>query len=817
MQVDESSPRTVEHEGQKFWFCSEHCRTTFRDRLKRGESIESIVGGTPAAMSHDHSHIAHDHDHHGHHAAAPATARATLSKSADTRVYYCPMDEGVEQIGPGLCPICGMALVPRLAPGQDEPANDGELTDMSRRFWIGLALAVPLVAWDMLGMLGGGTDRWLSPATSNWLEFLLATPIVFWAGWPFLERGVRSVVNRRLNMFTLIAMGVAAAYGYSCYQLIGETLAPAASDGLSSVEHEARGQAEGGHAEAGHTEGGHLYFESAATITVLVLLGQVLELRARGQTTAAIRELFALAPPVARRIDGDREVEVPLNQVAVGDRLRVRPGDKVPVDGVVAEGLSTVDESMITGESLPVSKQTGDAVIGGTINQSGTFVMRAERVGDQTVLSQIARLVASAQMSRAPIQKLADRVSAVFVPAVVAIAAFAFVLWLIFGPAPGVSVALERAVSVLIIACPCALGLATPMSITVGVGRGARSGVLVRNAAVVELMEQVRLLVIDKTGTLTEGRSKVTQVVAIASRERDEVLRLAAAVARPSGHPLSRAIVVAAEDRKLAAPPADAFESTAGGGVSGLVENQPVRLGERRFVESEGQSIPQTLLDQAEASRKQGQTVTFVREGDQTIGLLAIADPIRASSRAAIDALHRLGLKIVMLTGDNPTTARVVAEALGIDEFQAGLRPQEKHDEVARLRANSGQSGAARQIVAMAGDGVNDAPALAEADVGIAMGTGSDIAIETADVTLLNGDLQGIVRAFLLSRAVMHNVRQNLFLAFVYNVIGIPIAAGALYPVFGLVLPPAFAALAMSLSSVSVVTNALRLRHTRLD
>jgi Cu+-exporting ATPase len=815
MQVDESSPRTVEHEGQKFWFCSEHCRSTFRDRLNRGESLESIVGGAAPPMSHEHDQSGHNHaqhDHPGHRAAAPPAASARSSRSADTRVYYCPMDEGVEQIGPGLCPICGMALVPRLAPGQDEPADDGELTDMSRRFWIGLALAVPLVAWDMLGMLGGGTERWLSPTTANWLEFLLATPIVFWAGWPFLQRGVRSVVNRRLNMFTLIAMGVAAAYGYSCYQLIGETIAPAVHDGVSSVEHAA-----GTHPEAGHTGGGHLYFESAATITVLVLLGQVLELRARGQTTAAIRELFALAPPVARRIDGDREVEVPLSQVVVGDRLRVRPGDKVPVDGVVAEGRSTIDESMITGESLPVSKQTGDAVIGGTINQSGTFVMRAERVGDQTVLSQIARLVASAQMSRAPIQKLADRVSAVFVPAVVAIAALAFVLWLLVGPGPGVSVALERAVSVLIIACPCALGLATPMSITVGVGRGARSGVLVRNAAVVELMEQVRLLVIDKTGTLTEGRPKVTQVVPIAGKERDEVLRLAAAVARPSGHPLSRAIVAAAEERKLAAPPADAFESTAGGGVSGLVEKQPVRLGERRFVEAEGQSIPQMLLDQAEASRKQGQTVTFVRAGDQTIGFLAIADPIRASSRAAIDALHGLGLKIVMLTGDNATTAGVVAEALGIDEFQAGLRPQEKHDEVARLRANGKQGGATRQIVAMAGDGVNDAPALAEADVGIAMGTGSDIAIETADVTLLHGDLQGIVRALLLSRAVMHNVRQNLFLAFVYNVIGIPIAAGALYPVFGLVLPPAFAALAMSLSSVSVVTNALRLRHARLD
>jgi Cu+-exporting ATPase len=490
--------------------------------------------------------------------------------------------------------------------------------------------------------------------------------------------------------------------------------------------------------------------------------------------------------------------------------LRVRPGDKVPVDGVVIEGASTIDESLITGESMPVSKGPGDSVIGGTINQSGGFVMRAERVGDQTVLAQIVRLVSAAQMSRAPIQRLADRVSAIFVPAVVAIAVLTFLIWLAVGSEPRLAVALERAVSVLIIACPCALGLATPMSITVGVGRGARSGVLIRNAAVVELMERAKVLVIDKTGTLTEGRPKVVEISSIDGVERDEVLRLAAAVARPSGHPLSRAIVAAAEERKIAVAPAEAFESTAGGGVSGLVESRPIRLGDRRFVESGGQSVSAPLLEQAETLRKQGRTVTFVHAGDRTIGLVAIADPIRESSRAAIDALHGRGLRIVMLTGDNETTARVVAQSLGIDEFKAGLRPQDKYEEVARLRALG-------QVVAMAGDGINDAPALAEADIGIAMGTGSDVAIETADVTLLHGDLRGIVRAFLLSRAVMRNVRQNLFLAFVYNVIGIPIAAGVLYPVFGLVLRPAFAALAMSLSSVSVVTNALRLRHARLD
>jgi heavy metal translocating P-type ATPase len=775
MQVDESSPVTVVHGNQTYWFCSEHCRRVFRDRLARGESIASIVG-------HDHSPMTGDPPN--------AANGGTSSKSPDDRVYYCPMDEGVEQIGPGLCPICGMALVPKLTPGDDTAEDNAELVDMTRRFWVGVALGVPLVLWDMLGMLGLPTDQWLSPTTSKWLEFLLATPIVLWAGWPFLTRGVQSVINRRLNMFTLIAMGVVASYGYSLVELIAGTVSPHGHDALSS--------------------GGHLYFESAAMITVLVLLGQVLELRARSQTTAAIRHLFALAPPVARRIEGDREIEVALSQVAPGDLLRVRPGDKIPVDGVVIEGTSTVDESLITGEPMPVSKGPGDPVIGGTINQSGAFVMRAERVGDQTVLAQIVRLVAAAQMSRAPIQRLADRVSAIFVPAVVAVAVLTFLIWLAVGPEPRVAVALERAVSVLIIACPCALGLATPMSITVGIGRGARSGILIRNAAVVELMEQAKVLVIDKTGTLTEGRPKVVEIVSIDGVDRDQVLRLAAAVARQSAHPLSRAIVAAADERTIAVPATEGFESTAGGGVSGLVEGRPIRLGERRFVDLDGQGFPKTLLAQAERLREQGQTVTFVRAGDRTIGLLAIADPIRDSSRAAIDALHKLGLRIVMLTGDNETTARVVAQALGINDFKAGLRPREKYEEVVQLRAQG-------QIVAMAGDGVNDAPALAEADIGIALGTGSDVAIEAADVTLLHGDLRGIVRAFLLSRAVMRNVRQNLFLAFIYNVIGIPIAAGVLYPLFGLVLPPAFAALAMSLSSVSVVTNALRLRHARLD
>jgi Cu+-exporting ATPase len=808
MQVDESSPLTVVHGNQKFWFCSEHCRHAFRERLDRGESIASITGAE---------------SHAGHHHGSSAPVRST-SRSADTRTYYCPMDEGVEQIGPGHCPICGMALVPRLGPGAAAVEDDSELVDMTRRFWVGLALAVPLVLWDMLGMAGAPTVRWLGPAPSGWLEFSLATPIVLWAGWPFLVRGARSLVGLRLNMFTLIAMGVVAAYGYSVLELL--VGAP------TSHAHEAA-------SSAAPSERGHLYFESAATITVLVLLGQVLELRARGRTTAAIRELVALAPPVARRLDGDRETEVPLGEVAPGDLLRVRPGDKVPVDGAVVEGQSSVDESMISGEPAPVSKGAGDAVIGGTINQSGAFVMRAERVGDQMVLAQIVRLVSAAQMSRAPIQRLADRVSAIFVPLVVAIAVLTFVIWFAVGSGPRISVALERAVSVLIIACPCALGLATPMSITVGVGRGARSGVLIRNAAVIEVMERARVLAVDKTGTLTEGRPRVTQVIAADGADSDDVLRLAASVARQSGHPQSVAIAAAAQERKLSVPAAEAFQSVAGGGVSGTVAGRAIRLGERRYVESDGSPIPSSspdravparaagvnppsspaLLDQAEAARGRGETVMFVRADDRVIGFLATADPIRPSSREAVEALHRLGLKIVMLTGDNATTARFVAEALSIDEFRAGLRPQEKYHEVARLRANDGanQSPHAGQIVAMAGDGVNDAPALAEADVGIALATGSDIAIEAADVTLLHGDLRGIVRAFLLSRAVMHNVRQNLFFAFVYNVVGIPIAAGVLVPFFGLVLGPAFAALAMSLSSVSVVTNALRLRHARLE
>jgi Cu+-exporting ATPase len=782
MQVDESSPLTVVHGDQTYWFCSEHCRSVFRKRLASGESIESILAGDGPSMP-SQSHVL----------TQPA-GRSEPPRSADDRIYFCPMDEGVEQIGPGHCPICGMALVPKLAAGAPVE-DDAELTDMSRRFWIGLALAIPLIAWDMLGMAGAATDSWLRPTESNWLEFLLATPIVFWAGWPFLARGARSVMSRHLNMFTLIAMGVLAAYGYSLVALIATA--------IGSDEHE------------GARSGAHLYFESAATITVLVLLGQVLELRARRHTTAAIRELFALAPPVARRVTGDHEVEVPLAEVMPGELLRVRPGDKVPVDGIVVEGRSTIDESLITGEPIPVSKSVGDRVIGGTINQSGAFVMRAERVGDQTVLAQIVRLVAAAQMSRAPIQKLADRVSAIFVPIVVAIAAVAFFAWVAVGPQPRLATALERAVSVLIIACPCALGLATPMSITVGVGRGARSGVLVRNAAIVELMEQAKILVVDKTGTLTEGKPRVVDMVAVDGVDKDEILRLAAAVARSSAHPLSQAIVVAAQERKMATPPASTFDSTPGGGVSATVEGQSIRLGDQRFVAGDAGGVPKPLLDQAEALRGRGQTVTFVRAGGRVIGMLGIADPIRATSREAVDALHRQGLKIIMLTGDNATTARIVAQSLNIDEFKAALRPQEKYEEVARLRASRG--GQPRQVVAMAGDGVNDAPALAEADIGIALGTGSDVAVETADVTLLHGDLRGIVRSFLLSRAVMRNVRQNLFFAFVYNVIGIPIAAGLLYPFFGFTLPPAFAALAMSLSSVSVVANALRLRGARID
>jgi Cu+-exporting ATPase len=794
MQVSESSPLTVVHDGQTHRFCSEHCRQTFRRRLAAGDSVASILGDAAQPMMMP--------------AAKPiVTLGLTPPRSESSpprtfpqdRIYYCPMDEGVEQRGPGTCPKCGMALVPKPSADLAEE-DDSELSAMTRRFWVALCLGIPVFLLAMLPMLGVPLERWLSPTLSNWLQCLLTTPIVFWAGWPFFVRGVRSVLSRNLNMFTLIALGVTAAYGYSVVALV----APGSGVGQ---------QVHASHAETAATAtpaAGHLYFEAAAAITVLVLFGQILELRARRQTTGAIRELLALAPPVARRIEHGSEVEVPLSDVRPGDILRVRPGDKVPVDGQVETGTSSIDESLMTGESVPVGKGPGDRVIGGTVNQEGAFTMRAEHVGDQTLLSQIVRLVAQAQTSRAPIQKLADRVAAVFVPAVVTVSVVTFLCWLAFGPEPRVATALTNAVAVLIIACPCALGLATPMSITVGVGRGAKSGVLIRNAEVLEVMQGVDVVVVDKTGTLTEGKPHLVRCAATGGIAENELLRLAASVSQNSGHPLSQAFVTAAKERSLPLLPADSFQSVAGAGIQGTVDQRRVLVGSQAYVAADDHPVPQKLLEEAEALRSRGNTVTFVRVEDRVAGLLAVRDPIKESTRPALETLHGLGLKIVMLTGDNETTARTVAESLGIEQFEAGVKPQEKHDRVHQLRTQG-------HVVAMAGDGVNDAPALAEANVGIALGTGAEVTIETADVTLLAGDLRGISRAFLLSRGVMRNIRQNLFFAFVYNLLGVPIAAGVLYPFFGIVLSPIFAAVAMSFSSVSVVLNALRLRNIDLD
>jgi Cu+-exporting ATPase len=695
------------------------------------------------------------------------------------------MHPQIRQVGPGNCPICGMALEPEVASLDAGP--NPELVDFTRRFWIGAALTLPVFALEMGGHLTGLTHA-IGQQTSNWLQFLFATPVVLWAGWPLLERGWRSVMNRSLNMFTLIALGVGVAYLYSLVATFAPSLFPPAfrvMDGAVAV-----------------------YFEAAAVITVLVLLGQVLELRARESTGGAIRALLDLAPKTARRISGEgAEEEIGLDQVEVGDRLRVRPGEKVPVDGAVLEGRSAVDESMVTGESMPVTKEAGAAVIGGTVNQSGALVIEAKRVGRDTMLSQIVNLVAQAQRSRAPIQRLADQVSGWFVPAVILIALLAFLAWMWFGPEPRVAYALVAAVAVLIIACPCALGLATPMSIMVGVGRGAESGVLIRNAEALERMERVDTLVVDKTGTLTEGKPAVTAILAAEGFTEAEALRLAASVERASEHPLALAIVRAAEERGIATSPVTGFDSPTGKGALGTVEGRKVVLGNAAFLAEHGVDAG-PLAAGAERLRADGATAIFMGVDGRLGAAFAIADPVKPTTADAIAALRREGVRIVMLTGDNRTTARAVAARLGIDEVEAEVLPDQKSAVVERLRGEG-------RVVAMAGDGVNDAPALAAADVGIAMGTGTDVAMESAGVTLLRGDLMGIVKARRLSRATMRNIRQNLFFAFAYNAAGVPVAAGVLYPAFGLLLSPIIAAAAMALSSVSVVGNALRLRSFR--
>ena len=702
-------------------------------------------------------------------------------------IYTCPMHPQIRVNHPGSCPICGMSLEAIAGSAVSEEEN-AELRAMTRRFWVGLTLTIPVLLLSMGGMIPGVHEllRSWGHGTVTWVQFILSTPVVLWAGWPFFERGGRSLVTRHLNMFTLIAMGTGASYLYSVVATVFPALFPESfrQDGMVEV-----------------------YFEAAAMITVLVLLGQVLELKARAATGAAIKALLGLAPKTARLVrDDGSEADVPLEQVKAGDRLRVRPGEKVPVDGVVLEGQSTVDESMITGEPIPVAKEQKSAVTGATINGTGTFVMKAEKVGNDTLLARIVEMVGTAQRSRAPIQRVADTVSGYFVPAVLACAVLTFILWSALGPEPRFAYALVNAVAVLIIACPCALGLATPMSIMVGVGRGAQLGVLVKNAEALERLEKIDTLAIDKTGTLTEGKPTLTELATIPGMEQDALLELAASVESASEHPLAAAITAGAAQHKLNLKPAEEFASITGQGVRGKVDGRQVTVGKAELTSA---SVPEELRKKADELRKEGQTVFFVGVDGAIAGLLAVTDPIKATTPAAITALHRLGIKIVMLTGDNVDTARLVAEKLGIDQVEAEVTPQKKHDAILKLK-NAGAR------VAMAGDGVNDAPALAASDVGIAMGTGTDVAIESAGITLVKGDLGGLVRAIELSRATMNNIRLNLVFAFIYNGIGIPIAAGLLYPVWGLLLSPMVASAAMALSSVSVIANSLRLRRAVL-
>jgi Cu+-exporting ATPase len=757
MTVDpETSKHRFEYRGETFHFCSAGCRTKF--------------------------------------AADPAKYLDKSKREADAAkapvpegtIYTCPMHPEIRQIGPGNCPICGMALEPEVA--SLDAAPNPELADMTRRFWIGAVLSVPPVVLEMGGHLVGGHGL-IEPTLSNWIQLVFATPVVLWAGWPFFVRGWQSLVTRNLNMFTLIAMGTGVAYLYSLIGTIFPQIFPANF--------------------RGHDGAVAAYFEAAAVITVLVLLGQVLELRAREATSGAIKALLQLAPKTARRVDdsgADHEVEI--DTLKAGDRLRVRPGEKVPVDGVILEGRSALDESLVTGESLPVTKEAGARVIAGTLNQSGSFVMRADKVGRDTLLAQIVQMVADAQRSRAPIQRLADQVAGWFVPSVIVAAIAAFAAWATFGPEPKLAFGLVAAVSVLIIACPCALGLATPMSIMVGVGRGAQAGVLIKNAEALERLEKVDTLVVDKTGTLTEGKPKVVAIVPAAGFGEKDILQLAASVERASEHPLADAIVRSAKERGIELATVEGFDSPTGKGATGKVLGKSVVLGNSRYLSSIG--IETASLDaDAERLRGEGATVIDMAIDGRLAGLFAIADPVKASTPEALKVLAAEGVKVIMLTGDNRTTATAVANKLGIADVEAEVLPDQKSAVVTKLR-NAGR------IVAMAGDGVNDAPALAAADVGIAMGTGTDVAMESAGVTLLRGDLTGIARARKLSHATMRNIRQNLFFAFIYNAAGIPIAAGVLYPAFGILLSPIIAAAAMALSSVSVVGNALRLRATRL-
>lgn len=840
MTVDETKALSADRDGQRFYFCSEHCRQKFvpqpaATRMPEGTS-QSCCGGESKKEEHaqrhpndehathsccstektTHDHVQSHHAHHNHDHAVKPSAQAKYfcrmcpdvesDKPGDCRkcgmalernpvwkpdekvTYTCPMHPQIEQDHPGICPICGMALEPKSI-SADASEDDSELRDMTRRFWIGGLFTLPVFIVAMAHLIPAFRHvEWLNGDASRWGQLILTSPVVVWAGWPFFVRGWRSLVNRSLNMFTLIALGVGAAYAFSAVAMFWPQVFPAA---------------------AGHAGKPAIYFEAAAVITVLVLLGQVLELRARQRTSGAIKALLGLSPKTARRVTPAGDEDVALDDVHPGDLLRVRPGEKIPVDGAVVEGRTSVDESMLTGEPLPVEKVVGVKVSGGTVNTTGGIVMKAERVGSETMLAQIVNLVAQAQRSRAPIQALADKVAGWFVPAVVVVAVLTFIVWFLFGPEPRLAYAITNAVAVLIIACPCALGLATPMSIMVGIGRGAQMGVLIRNAEAIENLAKLDNLAVDKTGTLTEGKPKLAQVLPVVGVDERELLRLSASIEQGSEHPLAHAVVAGARERQLQVEAAKDFQSTTAGGVAGTVAGRSVLVGKPAFLRENGVTDTAALETLAAPLQAEGATAIFAAIDGRPAGVLTVADPVKTTTSQALAELRELGVSVLMLTGDNPRSAEAVAHKLGIADFQAGVTPHDKHEKVKSLKA-------AGRIVGMAGDGINDAPALAAADVGIAMGTGTDIAMESAGVTLVKGDLRGIVRAIRLGRAMMQNIRQNLFFAYIYNALGVPVAAGLLYPLFGVLLSPIIAGAAMSLSSVSVIGNALRLRGVKL-
>jgi Cu+-exporting ATPase len=801
-----SAAGSFTHENQTYYFCSTHCLQKFREGPQRfiqqsyePKKVMPPVGIQPrnsttplTSQSRGYTCPMHPEVRSDKPGSCPQCGMAlepvTITPREQRVEYTCPMHPEIVRDVPGNCPICGMTLEPRTV-SLDEEENQ-ELVDMRRRFWVSLVLTIPVFLMGMSEMIPGSPLQRLIPIRALvWIQLALTSPVVIWGGWPFLVRGWQSVVNRSLNMFTLIALGVAVAYVYSVIATVFPGVFP---DSFRA-----------------HGDSVPVYYEAAAVITTLVLLGQLLELRARGQTSSAIKSLLGLAPKTARRLVANRtEEDVPLDQVQPGDILRVRPGEKIPVDGVVVEGASAVDESMVTGESIPVEKRRGDRLIGATVNGTGTLIMKTERVGAETLLSQIVQMVADAQRSRAPIQKLADRVSAYFVPAVILIAIITFVVWALLGPEPRMAYGLINAVAVLIIACPCALGLATPMSIMVATGKGAQIGVLFKNAEAIEILREIDTLVVDKTGTLTEGKPKLVAVVTVAGSSEVDLIRLAASLERGSEHPLAAAIVAGAQERRIELSDTESFDSITGKGVKGSIDGHLISLGNKNLMDDLNIQ-PGELLTKAEDLRVDGQTVMFAAIDGKAVGLLGVADPIKETTAEAIASLHEQGIRIVMLTGDSRTTANAVAGKLGIDEVVAEVLPNNKAEIIKRYQAEG-------RKVAMAGDGINDAPALAQADVGIAMGTGTDIAMESASVTLVKGDLRGIVRATRLSRATMKNIKENLFFAFIYNSLGVPLAAGVLYPFFGMLLSPMIAAAAMSFSSVSVISNSLRLRNARL-